>query len=67
MLRAFNYLFIGLIHFYKLFIFPAFVYFNFGGGCKYSPTCSEYALQCFREKSFIEAFVLSFKRILSCR
>lgn len=51
----------GII-FYKNFISP-----QLGSGkCKYYPTCSSYALECFREFGFIKALTLSLWRILRC-
>ena len=34
--------------------------------CKYQPTCSEYAIGCFREFGFFKGLSLSIKRILKC-
>lgn len=34
--------------------------------CKYSPTCSEYAREAFKQYPFIKAFFLMVKRILRC-
>ena len=34
--------------------------------CKYRPTCSEYAKECFMNFNFFKAFFLSFWRILRC-
>ncbi|GEM_PF-493020 len=34
--------------------------------CRFYPTCSEYALRAFEEKSFCEAAALTVKRILKC-
>ena len=54
-----NKLFIKLIKFYK----------NSGasrGRCKYIPTCSTYALECFEKYTFFKALGLSIWRILRC-
>ena len=34
--------------------------------CRYSPTCSEYAIEAFQRFGFFRGFVLSVKRIFSC-
>ena len=34
--------------------------------CRFDPTCSEYALQAFREYGLLEGGVLAFRRILRC-
>ncbi len=34
--------------------------------CKYSPTCSQYAKECYTEYNFFYASLLSFWRILRC-
>lgn len=34
--------------------------------CKYSPTCSEYAKQCYENYNILYASILSFYRIIRC-
>ena len=34
--------------------------------CKYSPTCSNYALGCYKKFNFFKASILTFWRILRC-
>ncbi|HHJ34305.1 MAG TPA: membrane protein insertion efficiency factor YidD [Gammaproteobacteria bacterium] len=34
--------------------------------CRYSPTCSEYAIEAFQRFGFFRGLVLSVKRIVSC-
>jgi len=34
--------------------------------CRYSPTCSEYAIEAFQRFGFFRGLILSTKRILSC-
>lgn len=34
--------------------------------CKFQPTCSDYAIGCFREFGFIKGLSLSIKRIIRC-
>lgn len=37
-----------------------------GFGCRYSPSCSHYAEQAFRQYSFFQAFRMSVMRIIRC-
>ena len=53
--------FIVLIKFYKLVISPWLP-----NACRYTPTCSEYAMQAFKKYGPVKGFYLSAKRILSC-
>ena len=53
--------FIFLIRFYQLIISP-----NLPPSCRYTPTCSQYALLCFKEFNILKALYLTTKRILSC-
>ena len=34
--------------------------------CKYVPTCSDYAIGCFKEHGFIKGLYLTIKRIIKC-
>ncbi len=34
--------------------------------CIYQPTCSDYAIGCFKEHGFVKGLCLSIKRILRC-
>ena len=34
--------------------------------CKFQPTCSEYAIGCFKEFGFFKGLFLSIKRIIKC-
>lgn len=34
--------------------------------CRYTPTCSEYAIQALKKHGPFKGFYLAFKRILSC-
>ncbi len=38
-----------------------------GSGCRFEPTCSEYAKRAFQTKSVPKALALSFKRVLRCQ
>ncbi len=46
---------------YKLFISPMI-----GASCRYTPTCSEYAIQALKKHGPFKGLYLSVKRILSC-
>lgn len=35
--------------------------------CRFSPTCSEYAIKSIRENGIFKGFRLSFARFISCR
>jgi putative membrane protein insertion efficiency factor len=53
--------FIGLIKLYQWLISPLL-----GPQCRYTPTCSEYALQAFRKYGLFKGFWLTIKRISRC-
>ena len=38
----------------------------FGGGCRYSPTCSEYAKIAVSKKGLIKGSLMSMSRVLRC-
>ena len=56
-----SYPFILLIRFYQLVISPLL-----GPKCRYTPTCSSYALQAFKKHGVGKGFLLSLKRISRC-
>ncbi|WP_297281286.1 membrane protein insertion efficiency factor YidD [uncultured Anaerococcus sp.] len=57
-----NKIFIRIINFYRTYISP-----QLGTGkCKYYPTCSQYAIECFKTYGFFKAFFMSVWRILRC-
>ncbi|MFR1323794.1 MAG: membrane protein insertion efficiency factor YidD [Ezakiella massiliensis] len=58
-----KYIAIGFIKFYQKVISK---YILKGAHCRFTPTCSEYALQAFKKYNFFKAFYLSFRRILRC-
>ncbi len=37
-----------------------------GGGCRYSPTCSEYSVDVIEKYGIVRGGVLAIKRIASC-
>ncbi len=53
--------FILLIKFYQLCISPFTP-----PSCRFTPTCSQYALEAFRKYGPVKGFLLSLKRILRC-
>ena len=53
--------FIALIKLYQWFISPLL-----GPKCRYTPSCSQYALQAFRKYGPLKGFWLAIKRIASC-
>jgi len=54
--------FIFLIRFYQVCISPFTP-----PSCRFTPTCSQYALEAFRKYGPVKGFWLSLKRILKCR
>lgn len=59
--RVLTFPFILLIKFYQLCISPLKP-----PTCRFTPTCSQYALEAFRKYGPIKGFWLSLKRILRC-
>lgn len=57
----FTYPFIFLIKFYQYGISPLL-----GPKCRFTPTCSQYALEAFKKYGVFKGFVLSLKRISRC-
>lgn len=53
--------FVGLIRFYQWGISPWF-----GPRCRYTPTCSQYALEAFQKHGIIKGGWLALKRIGRC-
>lgn len=51
-----------LITFYRAAISPLFP-----ACCRFTPTCSEYALIAFKRYGFVKGLVLTVRRILKCR
>ena len=54
-----------LLTFYRKLISPALVIF-FGISCRFSPTCSEYALIAIRKFGFAKGSFLAVKRLSKC-
>ncbi|MDR1055874.1 MAG: membrane protein insertion efficiency factor YidD [Prevotellaceae bacterium] len=53
--------FVLLIKFYQKFISPLL-----SPSCRYTPTCSQYALEALRKHGLFKGSWLTIKRILSC-
>ncbi len=49
------------VHFYRSFISPLLP-----PSCRYTPTCSQYAIEALQKHGPFKGFYLSVKRILSC-
>ncbi len=60
-LRILSYPFILLIRIYQLIISPIL-----GPKCRFTPTCSHYALGAFRKYGLFKGFWLTVKRISRC-
>ena len=56
-----KYLMIGLLKFYQKFISPLKP-----SCCRFTPTCSTYAIEAFRKRGFFVGFILMVWRILRC-
>ena len=61
MIQIINFPVILIIKFYKYFISPFFY-----NSCKFEPSCSCYALECFRKFNFLKASYKTILRILKC-
>lgn len=57
----FDYMFIGLVWVYKIFVSP----FK-PKTCVFVPTCSIYMIQAIKEFHFIKGILLGIKRLLKC-
>jgi len=56
---------IGLIKLYKKTLSPILEMF-FGGGCRYTPHCSDYTLEAVDKYGVLRGLLLGFKRISRC-
>ncbi len=59
--KILSYILLGLVHFYKNAISPLTP-----PSCRYTPTCSEYAIQAIKKYGAIKGFWLALKRISRC-
>jgi putative membrane protein insertion efficiency factor len=53
------------IDLYKL-VFSNTLVFLFGGGCRFTPTCSEYSKEAVKQYGALKGTILSIKRVLKC-
>jgi putative membrane protein insertion efficiency factor len=56
---------IGLLKFYKIVVSPL-LELLFGKGCRYTPTCSEYAMEAIEKYGVIKGGKLAAVRISKC-
>ena len=61
MKRVLTYLLILLIRFYQQVISP-----HLGANCRYTPTCSAYAIQALQKHGLLKGSWLALRRILRC-
>lgn len=54
-------LMIGLVRVYQLILSP-----HIGGACRFQPTCSEYAVEAFRQYGAVRGFILTVYRLGRC-
>jgi len=47
-------------------LFSRIFLFLFGGGCRYSPTCSDYAREAIERFGIVKGSFLSIKRLARC-
>lgn len=56
-----------LLKIYKLTLSPILKYMFGGGGCIYSPTCSEYTVDVIEKYGIIKGVPMAVRRIISCK
>jgi putative membrane protein insertion efficiency factor len=54
-------LMIGLVRAYQLILSP-----HIGGACRFQPTCSEYAVEAFRQYGVVRGLILTVYRLGRC-
>lgn len=54
-----------VLKFYKKFISPLFTML-LGGGCRFTPTCSEYTMEAVEKYGSLRGLLLGLKRFLRC-
>jgi uncharacterized protein len=66
-MNLFRHILVTAIHVYRWTISPAQIFF-FGptAGCRFTPTCSQYAIDAIRERGAIAGIFLASKRICRC-
>jgi putative membrane protein insertion efficiency factor len=56
-----RYLLIGLVRFYQLVLSP-----HFPATCRYTPSCSQYAIEAFEKYGAVRGMLLTFWRLVRC-
>ena len=56
-----KYIFIGLLRFYRRFLSPLKP-----PCCRFTPSCSAYAIEAFEKRGFFVGFYLALRRLLRC-
>ncbi|NSW44529.1 MAG: membrane protein insertion efficiency factor YidD [Bacteroidales bacterium] len=60
-MKILSFIFIGMVKFYKLFISPILP-----NSCRYTPSCSTYAIEAIQKHGPLKGGWLALKRIISC-
>jgi len=60
-MRTFSLILIALIKVYQLVISP-----YLGPHCRFTPSCSHYAIEAFRKHNLFTATIITTKRLLKC-
>lgn len=59
---------VGLLRGYQRLVSPLLVaIFGPQAGCRFSPSCSQYAIECFQLHPFFRALLLTLKRLGRCQ
>lgn len=67
-MTAGSFIAIALVRAYQLVLSPLKgMLFGASGCCRYTPTCSCYAIEAFRAHGLVRGFVLTFRRLLRCQ
>ena len=61
MLRLPRILLIGLVRLYQFILSP-----HVGGGCRFTPTCSNYAIEALERYGALKGTILAVHRVLRC-
>lgn len=56
-----------LLKIYKTTLSPILKFMFGGGGCRYNPTCSEYAVESIEKYGIIKGVPMAVRRLISCR
>ena len=61
MKRILSYILLGPIYFYRSAISP-----HLGPSCRFTPTCSQYAIEAIKKHGPFKGFYLTCRRVLRC-